>query len=82
MLAAGTRAVVAPTRVVADDAAQAFVGALYEAIAGRGTAALPEAFQRAALVAVGTDALYPSGYWCSSECNKFHLSIPARETFT
>ncbi len=56
MLAAGTRAVVAPTRVVADEFAQAFVGSLYEAIGARGTAALPEAFQRAAIGAAETDA--------------------------
>jgi tetratricopeptide (TPR) repeat protein len=56
MLAAGTRGVVAPTRAVADGAAQAFVVALYQAMARGGTATLPEAFQRAALGAIATDA--------------------------
>src|SRR6185436_4848294 len=54
MLAAGARAVVAPTRVVADGAAQAFVVSFYEAVAAGGASALADAFQRAAIGAIGT----------------------------
>jgi hypothetical protein len=56
ILAAGARAVVAPTRLVADADAQAFVAAFYEGIATRGLTELPRAYQRAALGAVATGA--------------------------
>jgi hypothetical protein len=52
-LAAGARAVIAPTREVADVEAQAFMASLYRALTSRGLATLTDAFRRSAIEAVG-----------------------------
>jgi CHAT domain-containing protein len=52
-LAAGARAVVAPTRDVADADAQSFMATFYKNLAVHGLSALRQAFRSAALEAVG-----------------------------
>ena len=52
-LAVGARAVLAPTREVADTDAQSFMTTLYQDLASRGLSALSEAFRSATLQAVG-----------------------------